>query len=117
MLDESFDEARSRGYSFIAHNIAYNDAWTRLHTMTPGIDDRIVEIASEPGPEVITNMLEIARSWGLRARGDLVGALDTIERVELDLFSDDQREGALAAARSSSPKSCSSSGASTRPRR
>ena len=83
MLDESFDEARSRGYSFIAHNIAYNDAWTRLHTMTPGIDDRMVEIASEPGPEVITNMLEIARSWGLRARGDLVGALDTIERVEL----------------------------------
>ncbi len=83
LLDESFDEARSRGYTFIAHNIAYNDAWTRLHTMTPGIDDRIVEIASEPGPEVITNMLEIARSWGLRARGDLVGALDTIERVEL----------------------------------
>ena len=82
LLDESFDEARSRGYSFIAHNIAYNDAWTRLHTMTPGIDDRIVEIASEPGPEVITNMLEIARSWGLRARGDLVGALETIERVE-----------------------------------
>jgi len=83
MLDESFDEARSRGYSFIAHNIAYNDAWTRLHTMTPGIDDRMVEIASEPGPEVITNMLEIARSWGLRARGDLLGALDIIERVEL----------------------------------
>ena len=83
MLDESFDEARSRGYSFIAHNIAYNDAWTRLHTMTPGIDDRMVEIASEPGPEVITNMLEIARSWGLRTRGDLVGALETIERVEL----------------------------------
>src|SRR6478609_3623372 len=83
MLNESFDEARSRGYSFISHNIAYNDAWTRLHTMTPGIDDRMVEIASEPGPEVITNMLEIARSWGLRARGDLVGALDMIERVEL----------------------------------
>ena len=51
--------------------------------MTPGVDDRMVEIASEPGPEVITNMLEIARSWGLRARGDLVGALDIIERVEL----------------------------------
>ena len=36
LLDESFDEARSRGYSFIAHNIAYNEAWTRLHTMTAG---------------------------------------------------------------------------------
>ena len=44
MFDESFDEARERGYSFIAHNIAYNDSWTRLHTMTPGSpDDRILE--------------------------------------------------------------------------
>jgi class 3 adenylate cyclase len=83
LLDESFDEARSRGYSFITHNIAYNDAWTRLHTMTADIDDRLAAIASEPGPEVITNMLEIAMSWGLRARGDLAGALDVIERAEL----------------------------------
>jgi class 3 adenylate cyclase len=83
LLDESFDEARSRGYSFITHNIAYNDAWTRLHTMSADIDDRLAAIASEPGPEVITNMLEIAMSWGLRARGDLAGALDVIERAEL----------------------------------
>ena len=85
LVDESFAEARSRGYSFIAHNIAYNEAWTRLHTMTAGVDDRIIEIAAEPGPEVITNMLEIARSWGRRTRGDLVGALEIIERVELDI--------------------------------
>ena len=81
MLDESFEEARRRGYSFIAHNIAYNDAWTRLHTMTPGISDRIHALASEPGPAVITDMIGIATSWAFRANGNLLAALDAIERA------------------------------------
>jgi class 3 adenylate cyclase len=81
VLDESFEEARRRGYSFIAYNIAYNDAWTRLHTMTPQIDERIQELESEPGPAVITDMTAIATSWAQRARGDLVGALEAIERA------------------------------------
>jgi class 3 adenylate cyclase len=81
MLDESFEEARRRGYSFIAHNIAYNDAWTRLHTMTPGIGDRIDALASEPGPAVITDLIGVATSWALRANGNLLAALDAIERA------------------------------------
>jgi class 3 adenylate cyclase/tetratricopeptide (TPR) repeat protein len=81
MLDESFDEARRRGYSFIAHNLAYNDAWTRLHTMTPGVRDRIDALASEPGPAVITGLIGIATSWALRANGNLLAALDAIERA------------------------------------
>jgi class 3 adenylate cyclase/tetratricopeptide (TPR) repeat protein len=81
MLDESFDEARRRGYSFIAHNIAYNDAWTRLHTMTPGVSGRIDALASEPGPAVITDMIGIATSSALRANGNVLAALDAIERA------------------------------------
>jgi class 3 adenylate cyclase len=80
-LDESFDEARRRGYMFIAHNIAYNDAWARLHTMTPGIGDRLAALASEPGPATLTDMLEIATSWARRASGDLLGALDAVSRA------------------------------------
>jgi predicted ATPase/class 3 adenylate cyclase len=80
-LDESFGEARSRGYSFIAHNIAYNDAWTRLHMMRSEIDERIEALASEPGPPVITDQIAIARSWACRARGDLQGARDAVERA------------------------------------
>jgi class 3 adenylate cyclase len=80
-LDESFEEARRRGYSFIAHNIAYNDAWTRLHTMTPGITDRIDALASAPGPAAITDMVGIATSWALRTRGELLRALDAVERA------------------------------------
>jgi class 3 adenylate cyclase len=82
LLDESFDEARRRGYSFIAHNIAGNDAWNRLHTLTPGILDRAEILDSEPGPAAITNLTEIAKSWALRAGGDLVGALDVMQRVQ-----------------------------------
>ena len=81
MLDESFEEARRRGYSFVAHNIAYNDAWTRLHTMTPDISERIDALASEPGPAVITDLTEVAKSWALRTNGDLRGALAAIERA------------------------------------
>ena len=82
LLDESFEEARSRGYSFIAQNIAYNDAWTRLHSMTPGIGDRLEALASEPGPATITDMIGIATSWTLRANGNLLAALDAIERAD-----------------------------------
>jgi class 3 adenylate cyclase len=84
MVDEAFAEARRCGYSFIAHNIAYNDAWVRLHTMSPGIGERIDALAAEPGPPVITDMIAIATSWALRAEGDLVRALDAIERANAE---------------------------------
>jgi class 3 adenylate cyclase len=82
MLDESFEEARRRGFTFIAHNIAYNDAWTRLHTMTPGIGARIEALASETGPAVITDMTGVATSWAFRASGNLPKALDAVERAQ-----------------------------------
>lgn len=82
LLDESFDEARRRGYTFIAHNIAYNDAWTRLHTMTPDIGARIEALASEAGPPVITDMSGVATSWALRVGGNLRQALDAVEHAQ-----------------------------------
>ena len=81
MLDESFEEARRRGYTFIAHNIAYNDAWNRLHTMTPDIGARIEALASETGPAVITDMAGVATSWAFRASGNLPHALAAVERA------------------------------------
>jgi class 3 adenylate cyclase len=82
MLDESFHEACRSGYSFIAHNIAYNDAWGRLHTMMPGVGERMEILASEPAPAVLQDMFGFARSWGLRASGDLLGALDSIRHAQ-----------------------------------
>jgi class 3 adenylate cyclase len=81
LVDECFEEARRLGYSFVAHNIAYNDAWVRLHTMTPGIGERMDALASEPGPATVTDMLAIATSWRHRAAGDLVGALHAVEHA------------------------------------
>src|SRR6202034_1824234 len=66
MFDDCFAEAQRRGFSMITHNIAYNDTWTRLHTMSAGVAERLDMLASEPGPAVITNMLGIARCWTLR---------------------------------------------------
>lgn len=82
LVDEAFDEARRRGFAFIAHNIAYNDAWTRLHTMTANVDERLLALAAEPGPAAITNMTGIAASWAARARGELSGALASVRRAE-----------------------------------
>jgi class 3 adenylate cyclase/tetratricopeptide (TPR) repeat protein len=79
MLDESFEEAIGRGYMFIAHNIAYNDAFTRLHTLLPGVTTRLDALAAEPGPPVITDMIGIAISWGRRAAGEVEHALAAIE--------------------------------------
>src|SRR5262249_42887826 len=81
MLDECFEEALSRGYLFIAHNVSYNDAFTRLHTLLPGITARLDALAAEPGPPVVIDMIGIATSWGRRARGEVEGALDAIERA------------------------------------
>jgi class 3 adenylate cyclase len=80
MLDDCFAEAQQRGFSLIAHNIAYNDTWTRLHTLSAGVAERLDVLASEPGPAVITNMVGTSRSWVLRARGELPAALAAIER-------------------------------------
>jgi class 3 adenylate cyclase len=80
MLDDCFSEAQRRGFSMIVHNIAYNDTWTRLHTMSAGVAERLDVLASEPGPAIMTNMIGTARSWTLRAKGELAPALAAIER-------------------------------------
>ncbi len=82
LLDDAFEEARRRGWSFIAHNIAYNDAWTRLHLLMPGILERAEVLASEPGPATITDMTAIATSWHLRSSGELPDALEAIARAD-----------------------------------
>jgi class 3 adenylate cyclase/tetratricopeptide (TPR) repeat protein len=81
LLDDAFDEAQRRGFSFIARNMAYNDSWTRLHTMTAGVGDRL-SVFDCPAPQVLSDMTEIASSWIRRVEGDLDGALDVLRRSE-----------------------------------
>src|SRR5919199_877524 len=82
-LDETFEEARRAGYAFLTQNIAYNEAWTRLHLLLPGIGDRIDALESGSVPTVMTDMLGIATSWVHRARGDLLGAFAAIEAAHV----------------------------------
>jgi class 3 adenylate cyclase len=80
MFDDCFSEAQRRGFSMIVHNIAYNDTWMRLHTMSAGVTERLDVLASQPGPAIMTNMIGTARSWTLRAQGELAPALAAITR-------------------------------------
>jgi adenylate cyclase len=80
MLDDCFSVAQRRGFTMIAHNIAYNDTWVRLHTMSADLAQRLDMLASQPGPPVMTNMIQTSRSWTLRAQGELAAALAVIER-------------------------------------
>src|ERR687885_748424 len=82
-LDETFEEAQRAGYSFIAQNIAYNETWTRLHLLLPGIGRRMQEVESQAGPAVMTDMLGIAKSWVRRARGDMLEAFDAAEQAHM----------------------------------
>jgi predicted ATPase/class 3 adenylate cyclase len=82
LLDESFAEAQRRGYAYIVHNIAYNDAWAKLHSMTPGVGDRLEALASGRVPASMTDMTRMTKSWALRASGELRGALEAIERAD-----------------------------------
>jgi hypothetical protein len=40
----------------------------------------VLQLASDPGPAIMTNMIGTARSWTLRAKGELAPALAAIER-------------------------------------
>src|SRR5437763_9052946 len=82
LLDESFEEANRRGYFYIVHNIAYNDAWTKLHTMTPGVADRLEALSSGEVPASMTDMTRMTKSWALRSSGELLRALDAIEHAD-----------------------------------
>jgi class 3 adenylate cyclase len=84
-LEDAFRESVERGYAFVALNIAYNDAWVRLHTLRGGITAK----AGRLGPagshaRVGIDMLLLARAWELRVGGELRAGLDsTREALEV----------------------------------
>src|SRR5262249_27954292 len=41
LMDTAFKEARDKGYSQIASNIAWNTIWTRTHMMLPELEERL----------------------------------------------------------------------------
>jgi class 3 adenylate cyclase len=79
LMDEVFEEARARGYSQIASNVAWNNIWTRTHMMLSDLEDWLERLESLPFYARFGDRSGdlLSRSYIAGVRGDLEGALST----------------------------------------
>jgi adenylate cyclase len=77
VMDECFAEAQEKGYSQIAHNVGWNDIWSRTHLMQSGLEERVERMESTPYRVGHREGDSIALSYVQRVRGDLEGSLDS----------------------------------------
>ncbi len=77
LLDKSFLEAREKGYSQIASNVAWNTIWTRTHMMLPELEEWIERLESLPFYASYGHRSgdPLCRCYVATARGDLEDAL------------------------------------------
>ncbi len=77
LMDEVFEEARARGYSQIASNVAWNSIWTRTHMMLSGLEGWLERLESLPFYSRFGDRSGdlLSRSYIGTVRGDLEEAL------------------------------------------
>jgi class 3 adenylate cyclase len=77
LMDACFLEAREKGYSQIASNVAWNTIWTRTHMMLPELEEWLERLESLPFYASYGNRSgdPLCRCYVATARGDLEGAL------------------------------------------
>jgi class 3 adenylate cyclase/tetratricopeptide (TPR) repeat protein len=76
VMDACFKEARAKGYSQIAHNVGWNEIWTRTHSMQSGLEERIERMEAIPYRVGHREGDSIAVSYVNKVRGDLPAALE-----------------------------------------
>jgi len=81
LMEESFEEARARGYSQIASNVAWNNIWTRTHMMLSGLEEWLERLESLPFYAQFGDRSGdlLSRSYIAGVRGDLESALTNAE--------------------------------------
>jgi class 3 adenylate cyclase len=77
LMDSCFLEARDKGYSQIASNVAWNTIWTRTHMMLPGLEEWLERLESLPFYSSYGHRSgdPLCRCYVASARGDLEDAL------------------------------------------
>jgi class 3 adenylate cyclase len=77
LMDTNFLEAREKGYSQIASNVAWNTIWTRTHMMLPELEEWLERLESLPFYASYGHRSgdPLCRCYVATARGDLEGAL------------------------------------------
>jgi class 3 adenylate cyclase len=77
LMDACFLEAREKGYSQIASNVAWNTIWARTHMMLPELEEWLERLESLPFYASYGNRSgdPLCRCYVATARGNLEGAL------------------------------------------
>jgi class 3 adenylate cyclase len=77
LMDSCFLEARDKGYSQIASNVAWNTIWTRTHMMLPELEEWLERLESLPYYASYGHRSgdPLCRCYVATARGDLEDAL------------------------------------------
>jgi class 3 adenylate cyclase len=93
LMDECFAGGLRTGNWWIAQNVTYNDVWTRVHLMLPGLEERVARADLLPVNAVTASIFELNRAYVARARGDLAASLEharegrrIYERMGVDKF-------------------------------
>jgi class 3 adenylate cyclase len=85
LMDTCFSEARDKGYSQIASNVAWNTIWTRTHMMLPELEEWLQRLESLPFYARFGRRAgdRLCRCYIASARGDLETALAEGEAAAL----------------------------------
>jgi len=76
LVDQTYEEAVAKGFSQIAGNIAWNDIWTRVHTMKGGLEERLKRLEDEGDRLALARGSHaLATAYVRTATGDLEVAL------------------------------------------
>jgi class 3 adenylate cyclase len=81
LMDTCFEEARAKGYSQIASNVAWNNIWTRTHMMLSELEEWLERLESLPyyGQFGARSGDRLCRCYIATVRGDLDAALEAGE--------------------------------------
>ncbi len=83
LMDDAFEEACDRGYTFISANIAYNETWTRLHTLAPNPGAKLDAISGQAAASAVSDLEWLMRAGTRRVAGDPGGAFELADRARL----------------------------------
>ncbi len=74
VMDATYEQAAAREYWQIAGNMAWNDIWTRTHTMRGGLAERLKRLEREPNSMLARASHALVASYVRTALGELGAA-------------------------------------------
>ena len=76
VMDDCYRQAHEAGFWQIFGNVAWNDIWTRTHTMTGDLDERLARLEHERNSMLGQGSYKLAASYVRTVQGELSAARD-----------------------------------------